>query len=328
MLVLLVKTHDQQMSMNHLPPSDLEPRQPALPLWKQTVASIGRFAVRHKIWLSSVLGAIALLTSLWLAPAQALDVQIRPSNPQLGDTISVTVQSNTAVAPTVTMNQKTFATFPIGGNRYRALLPTTPLDRPGRLTIQVRGDGEERNLAVGLQNRSFPTQRITIGGGGSSGTDYEFNRIAEFKRIVSPEKYWNGPMLRPNNGPVTSVYGVRRYYNGVFAEDYYHKGVDYAGGQGSAIIAPAAGRVTLVGRMADGFQLHGNTIGIDHGQGVSSIFIHLSRIDVTEGQFVQAGQTIGALGSTGFATGPNLHWGLNVQGESVNPVPWRYDGFE
>ncbi|MEM9979348.1 MAG: M23 family metallopeptidase, partial [Cyanobacteria bacterium P01_D01_bin.2] len=78
----------------------------------------------------------------------------------------------------------------------------------------------------------------------------------------------------------------------------------------------------------DGFELHGNTIGIDHGQGLLSIMIHLSRIDVREGDFVQAGQTIGGIGSTGASTGPHLHWGLYVNQVAVDPVPWRYGRFE
>jgi murein DD-endopeptidase MepM/ murein hydrolase activator NlpD len=121
---------------------------------------------------------------------------------------------------------------------------------------------------------------------------------------------------------------VRRYYNGVFAQDYYHRGVDYAAPTGSPVVSPAAGRIGLVGRVSEGFELHGNTIGIDHGQGVLSIMIHLSRIDVNEGDFVQAGQVIGAVGSTGASTGPHLHWGLYVNGIAVDPVPWREQGFE
>ncbi|NJN88039.1 MAG: M23 family metallopeptidase [Leptolyngbyaceae cyanobacterium SL_7_1] len=275
----------------------------------------------------SGVGAIALVSVL-TSRAQALQVQVYPTEPQLGDTISLIMQSDTGVTPTVLFQQESYPAFPIGGNRYRALLPTTPLDPPGRLEIQVNDGSETRNLALGLRDRDFPTQRITVRGGGSGGTDFEFDRVAAFKALVTPEKIWNGAFVRPNAGEITSVYGVRRYYNGVFANDYYHKGVDYGGGTGSAVVAPAAGRVVLVGREADGFVLHGNTVGVDHGQGVSSIFLHLSRINVAEGDFVEAGQTIGAVGATGSATGPHLHWGLYVHGKSVDPVPWRYDGFE
>jgi murein DD-endopeptidase MepM/ murein hydrolase activator NlpD len=278
---------------------------------------------------SLVLSAITLLVCFSL-PAQAIQVQVQPANPQLGDTISVIVQADSAdiEPPTVTMQDQTYPTFPLSGNRFRALLPTTPLDQPGRLEIQVNGAGEVRNLAVSLRDRSFPTQRIWVRGAGSGGTDYEFDRVNAFKQVLTAEKFWDGAFVRPNRGEITSGYGVRRYYNGVFANDYYHKGVDYGGGSGSPAMAPAAGRVVLVGRESAGFQLHGNTVGIDHGQGVASIFLHLSRIDVQEGDLVQAGQVVGAVGATGSATGPHLHWGLYVHGKSVDPVPWRYDGIE
>jgi murein DD-endopeptidase MepM/ murein hydrolase activator NlpD len=160
------------------------------------------------------------------------------------------------------------------------------------------------------------------------GTDHEFDRVDAFKKLATPQKFWNGAFIRPSQGTVSTVFGVRRYYNGEFANDYYHRGVDYAAGTGSPVFAPAAGYVRLVGTVAQGFQLHGNTVGIDHGQGVVSIFIHLSRINVKEGDFVQPGQVIGAVGSTGVATGPHLHWGLYVNNEAIDPVPWRYTGFE
>ncbi|MEL7352318.1 MAG: M23 family metallopeptidase [Cyanobacteria bacterium P01_A01_bin.116] len=114
----------------------------------------------------------------------------------------------------------------------------------------------------------------------------------------------------------------------MFAENYYHCGVDYAAGNGAPIYAPAGGRIEVVGRVEDGFVLNGNTIGIDYGQGVTSVLIHLSGFAVQEGDMVETGQLIGYMGATGFASGPNLHWGLFVNGVSVDPVPWRYDGVE
>jgi len=283
---------------------------------------------RRSWWMGLVVGAIALFTALSTA-AQTPDVSIQPSSPRLGDTISVIMRTDEGKAPTVDYDGATYPSFAISANRYRALLPTTPLDRPGRKEIQVTLNGESRNFAVQLRDRSFQTQRIRVGSGTStSATEYELNRLRQLRETVSPEKYWNGAFARPADGRVTSEYGIRRYYNGVFAENYYHRGVDYGGGTGAPIYAPAAGRVVVVGRVADGFRVNGNTVGIDHGQGVTSVFIHLSRIDVQEGDMVQAGQRIGGIGATGLATGPNLHWGLNVNGKSVDPVPWRQDGFE
>jgi murein DD-endopeptidase MepM/ murein hydrolase activator NlpD len=284
----------------------------------------------NKLTASSIGGIVAGILSFAL-PVQALQVVVTPTNPQLGDTLSVIIQvdGNGGETPKVSLQQKNYPAFPIGNGRFRALLPTTPLEKPGARLLQVAGDGQVQKLSVQVRDRDFPTQSIWLPPGkDSEGTDAEFDRVDAFKALVTPEKFWDGKLLRPNSGEITTIYGVRRYYNGVFAQDYYHRGVDYAGAYGSPVVAPAAGRVSLVGRESQGFKIHGNVVGIDHGQGVASILMHLSRIDVKEGDVVKAGQVIGALGSTGASTGPHLHWGLYVHGQSVDPVPWRLQGVE
>ncbi|MDZ8024657.1 MAG: M23 family metallopeptidase [Nostoc sp. SerVER01] len=273
-------------------------------------------------------GMFAVLPITWALPVDALQVKVTPSNPKLGDTLSVEINLDNpqnSTNPTVAIGKNTYPAFEIAPNQYRAFIPTTPLEKAGTRSLQVTGDAQVQNLAVNVQNRKFPVQRITLppGKAGVDATEYELKRVAAFKALQTPEKYWNGVFLRPNAGRMSTTYGVRRYYNGKFAEDYYHRGLDYAGAAGSAVIAPAAGRVALVGRVSQGFRVHGNVVGIDHGQGVSSIFMHLSRINVKEGDIVKAGQLIGAVGSTGASTGPHLHWGLYVNGLSVDPTPWR-----
>ncbi len=273
-------------------------------------------------------GMFAILPIAWALPVDALQVKVTPTNPKLGDTLSVEINLDNpenGTNPTVNIGKNTYPAFEIAPNQYRAFVPTTPLEKAGTRSLQVTGDGQVQNLAVNVQNRKFPVQRITLppGKAGVQATEYELKRVAAFKALQTPEKYWNGVFLRPNAGRMSTNYGVRRYYNGKFAEDYYHRGLDYAGAAGSAVIAPAAGRVALVGRVSQGFRVHGNVVGIDHGQGVSSIFMHLSRINVKEGDLVKAGQLIGAVGSTGASTGPHLHWGLYVNGLSVDPTPWR-----
>ncbi len=261
-------------------------------------------------------------------PLQAMEVRVTPTKPHLGDTLSVLIKPEqpTTSSISVRLNQKNYPTFAVAPNVYRALLPTTPLEKPGKRLLRVSSpDGQVRNLAVWVGDRKFPIQRIYLrpGKAGLGATKHELERVAALKQLVTPQKFWNGPFIRPNRGRITTIYGVRRYYNGKFALDYYHRGVDYAGAAGSPVVAPAAGRVALVGLVSQGFRVHGNMIGIDHGQGVTSVFLHLSRINVKEGDFVKAGQVIGAVGSTGASTGPHLHWGLYVQGESVDPTPWN-----
>lgn len=291
-----------------------------------------QFGWKLKTRISSVsLGLLGIL--LCNLPAQALRVRVSPEKPQLGDTLSVVIQldqpdqNNT---PTVKMGQQTFQAFKIAPNQYRAFVPSTPLNRAGTWQIQVSGEGQTQNLAVQMRSRQFPTQRIWLPPGKDDieGTDYEFDLVDAFKKLATPQKFWNGPLLRPNAGPITTLYGVRRYYNGVFADDYYHRGVDYAGNYGSPVVAPADGRIALVGLESKGFRIHGNMVGIDHGQGVLSVMLHLSRVNVKEGDFIRAGQVIGAVGSSGAVTGPHLHWGLYVNGQAVDPVPWRYEGLE
>lgn len=289
-------------------------------------AALGKLPRQPLLMLGMVVALIAIAI-----PAKALSVRLSPTTAQLGDTISVVIEQNSTTnsAPTVKLDQKAYPAFKTNSGNFRALLPTTPLDKPGTLQIQVTGEGGVKNLTVPLKKRSFPVQSITLSGAaGAEGTPQEFDRVDAFKALVTPEKYWKGPLVRPNQGPVSAGYGIRRYYNGVFAEDYYHRGVDYAGNTGSPIVAPAAGKIALVGRVSQGFRIHGNVVGIDHGQGVASIMLHMSRIDVKEGDFVQAGQRIGAVGSTGASTGPHLHWGLYVNGKAVDPVPWREQGIE
>ncbi|MCV3215779.1 M23 family metallopeptidase [Plectonema radiosum NIES-515] len=279
------------------------------------------------------MGMFAALPVALALPVDALQVKVTPSKPDLGDTLSVIINLENAgngSNPTVTNGEKTYPAFEIAPNQYRAFVPTTPLERAGNRTLRVSGDGQEESLSVQVSDRTFPVQRINLPSGkaGVDATEYELKRVAAFKALITPEKYWNGAFVKPNGGRVSTIYGVRRYYNGKFAKDYYHRGVDYAGAEGSPVVAPAAGRVALVGRVSQGFRIHGNVVGIDHGQGVTSIFMHLSRINVKEGDMVQAGQVIGAVGSTGAATGPHLHWGLYVNGQSVDPTPWRTPGVE
>jgi murein DD-endopeptidase MepM/ murein hydrolase activator NlpD len=281
-----------------------------------------------------VLGFSSLSSQAQVSQSSTFRLSVSPSQPELGDTLTVIVRSPQGQppltqAPVIQLGKQIYPAYPIGHDRFRTLIPTTPLTPPGKLQIQAQIGQDRQAIDLTLRSRSFPTQRIWLPEGQDGNvSDWEYDQVDAFKKTVSPEKFWSGPFLRPNDGGVSSIYGIRRYYNGVFADDYFHRGVDYAGDEGSAIVAPAAGRVTFIGYERDGFKVHGNIIGMDHGQGVLSVFLHLSRIQVKRGDFVKAGQTIGQLGDTGAATGPHLHWGLYVNGQAVDPTPWREQGFE
>lgn len=125
-----------------------------------------------------------------------------------------------------------------------------------------------------------------------------------------------GPWQAPAKGRISGVYGSQRIRNGVPGSPHF--GHDIAAPTGTPVQAAASGVVSLVG--VD-MVLPGNTVLIDHGHGVSSVYIHLSRIDVAEGQRVQIGDVIGAIGATGRASGPHLHWGLNWFDVKLDPAP-------
>lgn len=278
---------------------------------------------------------LATCSTLIGTAAHAIEVRVQPTKAKLGDTLSISVTPDAGEsleqAPTVKVAGKTFPTFQVAPNRWRALVPTTPLEKHGRRSLIVTGNQQTRNMLLWVGKRWFPTQRIWLPPKKKTTVkdpDYEFRQADKFKALVTPQKYWRGAFVRPNGGRLSTGYGIRRYYNGVFAKNYYHRGLDYAARTGSPVKAAAAGKVVLIGRESQGFRVHGDTVGLDHGQGVSTIYLHLSRIDVQEGQMVQAGQVIGAIGSTGASTGPHLHWGLYVNGQSVDPAPWLRGEFD
>jgi murein DD-endopeptidase MepM/ murein hydrolase activator NlpD len=275
--------------------------------------------------LAAPLSAIATL------PAIAIEVYVSPTSPQLGDTITLLITSEAETAPTISTTDQDYPSFPVGVHRYRALIPTTPLEAPGTRSFRVTDElGDQANLNVNVRTRDFPIQHIWLSPDVNAieGTDYEFDRVEAFRAEVTPDRLWTGSFRAPSDGWISTPYGVRRYYNDEWADDYYHRGLDYAAEAGSPVYAAADGIVGLVDYEANGFEIHGNTIGLNHGQGVTTMYLHLSEIYVQEGDRVQAGETIGAVGSTGISTGPHLHWGFFIHGESVDPTDWQNQGIK
>jgi murein DD-endopeptidase MepM/ murein hydrolase activator NlpD len=122
----------------------------------------------------------------------------------------------------------------------------------------------------------------------------------------SESRLWHEAFIKPAEGSWSSAFGVRRMFNG--EERSYHSGADIAVGKGTEVMASNTGRVVLVRHMFFG----GNTILVDHGQGVFTGYMHLSEFRVQEGDPVERGQVIGLSGATGRVTGPHLHWMLRV----------------
>ena len=130
----------------------------------------------------------------------------------------------------------------------------------------------------------------------------------------SPRQPSNLLFDRPVNGPLSSPFGLRRFFNG--EERNPHSGLDFAANRGTPIKAPAAGKVILIGD----YFFNGKTVFLDHGQGLISMFCHLSEIDVQLGDEIARGGHVGKVGATGRATGPHLHWNASLNDARVDPA--------
>ncbi len=165
-----------------------------------------------------------------------------------------------------------------------------------------------------VQAGQFPTRRLRVAPRYVDPPAGEVTRIlAEAKRLTDifasrTTKQWQGPFRPPAPGTPNSNFGLRSVFNGQARNP--HAGVDYRGPTGQPIAAPDRGTVVL----AEDLYFTGQTVIVDHGAGLFSLFAHLSRIDVTPGQQVAPGDIVGRLGATGRVTGPHLHWAVRLGG--------------
>ncbi len=150
----------------------------------------------------------------------------------------------------------------------------------------------------------------------------EFAQLAQIAATSSPQRSWEASLRLPAADNMNAFFGTLRSYNGS-PFDRYHSGVDFAGATGTAVRATAAGEVKMVERL----QIRGNTVMLDHGWGVYSIYAHLNETLAQVGAQVQQGEIIGTIGSTGRSTGPHLHWEVWVNGVNVDPLQWVNEVF-
>ncbi len=185
--------------------------------------------------------------------------------------------------------------------------------RDARIEVTLP-NGERERIDIAVKNRDWPTERVT--GVPQATVDPPPDiaaRIAREQAAVAAQRtrddarsdVFSG-FIWPVQGRVSGRFGRQRIYNGTPGSP--HSGMDIAVPKGTPIKAPAAGTITFA---EPDLYLTGGTVLLDHGHGISSSFLHLSRLDVKKGQRVEQGEVIGNVGATGRATGPHLHWGLN-----------------
>ena len=177
-----------------------------------------------------------------------------------------------------------------------------------------RADGRISRVPLTIEPRQFEVQEVeglpqnlvTPSPEEEARIAREQAKVLEARRLDLDRPLFESGFIWPASGPVSGVYGSQRILNGTPRAPHY--GVDVAAPEGSPVVAPADGVVTFA---EPDLLLTGGTLVIDHGHGLSSTFIHLSRIDVAVGAEVSQGERVAAVGATGRATGPHLHWGMN-----------------
>jgi murein DD-endopeptidase MepM/ murein hydrolase activator NlpD len=192
----------------------------------------------------------------------------------------------------------------------------------GDASIQLIAADFADSLDFNIDSKDYPEQRITLKDT-SKVTPNEIE-LARYAREAAEQKAvyktftptigaWPSFQM-PIVGEFSSPFGLKRFFNGEARDP--HSGLDIAAAEGKTVYSPADGKIMQTGD----YFFNGQTVMIDHGQGIISMLCHLSKIDVVMGQMVQRGVAIGKVGHTGRATGPHLHWGLSINNARVNPL--------
>lgn len=262
----------------------------------------------------ALLPVIAILAFLQILPTAAFGLQLA-SNVQQG---AVLVGQLSDDEQAVYLGEQL---LPL--SKDRRFIVGLDRDHGDELQLTVVGlDGQRSEHRFDVQAREYRIQRVEgIARKIMNPNSDDLNRIRKESALVrearaqqSAQESYLQPFVWPIKGPITGVYGSQRVYNGVPGRPHY--GVDVAAPVGAKVRAPAAGTVSLV---HENMFYSGGTLIIDHGHGLSSSFLHLSKILVETGQQLTGGELIAEVGATGRATGPHLDWRMNWRGARVDP---------
>jgi murein DD-endopeptidase MepM/ murein hydrolase activator NlpD len=206
------------------------------------------------------------------------------------------------------------------GNSWVAVIGI-PLSAPLAIRhVVVHGSGGRQEIDFMVRDKRYATQSLKVPPAQVNPSPADLERInREIVIIDHALRHWTDEqpeslrLAQPVPGVRSSSFGLRRVFNGESRKP--HSGMDIAAPAGTPVRVPIAGTVVDAGE----YYFNGNTVFVDHGRGLISMYCHLSAIDVKPGQHIAAGTTIGEVGMTGRATGPHLHWGLSLNHTWVDP---------
>lgn len=268
---------------------------------------------------------VALVTTMATAaantPAGTADTLFPQMSAAPGGVVLLDVGSVDEPAPAV-YRDKHRALVVRDGDRWRAVVGIPLSARPGKMLIRVQHGGKPATyVAQQIGQKEYATQHLKVAPRHVDLSKENLERVRRERVHIDAalENWAQRPpaslrMLPPVDGPRSSSFGLRRVFNGQARNP--HSGMDIAAPTGTPIRAPADGVVTNTGD----YFFNGNTVFIDHGQGLVTLYCHLDAIDVEAGQEVKAGEVIGKVGATGRVTGPHLHWGVSLNRAFVDPA--------
>jgi murein DD-endopeptidase MepM/ murein hydrolase activator NlpD len=277
----------------------------------------------------SLIFVVALAVSSLAARGQAaLTITLADRALQPGELVVVTIAATGASAidaVTVHAFGRDVPAFETGDGTWRAIAGLDLDTKPGPATVDVTATVDGRSVQATrdcrILTKTFPTRRLRVAPDYVNPPPDILARIQRDAALLertwaatSPTRLWNGPFVRPVPQRANSAFGTRSIFNGEPRSP--HSGADFLSPAGTPVHAPNTGRVLV----AENLYFTGNTVVVDHGLGLLSLFAHLSRMDVEPDEMVATGQVLGAVGSTGRVTGPHLHWTLRAGGARVDPL--------
>jgi murein DD-endopeptidase MepM/ murein hydrolase activator NlpD len=265
---------------------------------------------------------LSFVSAIFASSASAQQCTVKPASIPLGQTVRLSCDAPAASArisegPT----SRTVRLFKQETGDWQGLMPIAVKDTPGTFPIEfLAADGTTvATASLTIRKTVFPTQNVSLAPQIEAlhSTTDEMQTLTTFRDSVSDIKYWTDPLVAPLPGCVLSPFGVARLHNGKPTGEF-HGGIDQRAAAGTPIHAAAAGVVKIV----QPFNVLGGTVALDHGQGLETMYLHMSKLNVALGDHVKKGDVIGYVGATGRANGPHLHWVVYVNGVPQNPQQW------
>ena len=207
-------------------------------------------------------------------------------------------------------------------DNWKAIVGIPLTEKTGTQTLTVKNEDIATNYKFEINSKEYETQHLTIKNKRKvNPNQQDMSRIVAEKEIISKAKsHWRDnenvslQFIKPTAGPYSSPFGLKRFFNKQPRKP--HSGLDIAAPKGAPIAAPADGVVINTGD----YFFNGNTIFIDHGQGLITMYCHMDHIGISEGTQVKAGDIIGKVGLTGRVTGAHLHWSVILNNTTVDPL--------